>query len=460
MADFDLAIIGGGPGGYVAAVRARQLGLKTALVEKERLGGICLNLGCIPSKALLHNAEVLSLFQRAGEFGVSFTDLHYDYSAAYRRSRQVADRLSKGVEFLMKKNGVTVYSGEAHLTNASEIEIKPSGEKITASNIILATGSRAANLPNLSFDGERIINSDHAVLLQEIPKSLILVGAGAIGVELGAVFQTYGCQVTVLEMMPQILPVEDSEIAGVLEKSLTKQGLRIHTQTKVETIEVKGGGVQVKATSPQGPLTLSAEKVLVAIGRRGNSENLGLEDLGIAVEKGFIKIDGMQRTNVPGVWAIGDVAGPPLLAHKGSHEGIIAVEAIAGREPHALDRRSIPSCTYTHPAVASIGITEAQAKEEGREIKVGRFPFVANGHALARAEHEGLIKVISDAKYGELLGAHMIGPGVTEIIHEFALGKKLESTPLEIGRMVHAHPTLSEALMEAALDAEGMVIHI
>ncbi|MBI2845505.1 MAG: dihydrolipoyl dehydrogenase [Chloroflexi bacterium] len=460
MADFDLAIIGGGPGGYVAAVRARQLGLKIALIEKERLGGICLNLGCIPSKALLHNAEVLSLFQRADEFGISFSDLRFDYRAAYRRSRQVADRLSKGVEFLMKKNGVSVFSGEALLTGASQIEIKPAGEKIKASNIILATGSRAANLPNLSFDGQRIINSDHAVLLEQIPKSMIIVGAGAIGMELGAVFQTYGCQVTVLEMIPQILPLEDPEIAGVLEKSLTKQGLSIHTQTKVETVEIKGDGVQVKATGPQGALSLSAEKVLIAIGRRGNTENLGLEDLGIAVERGFIKIDDMQRTNLPGMWAIGDVAGPPLLAHKASHEGIIAVEAIAGREPHPLDKKSIPSCTYTHPAVASIGITEAQAKEEGREIKVGRFPFVANGHALARAEHEGFIKVISDAKYGELLGAHMIGAGVTEIIHEFALGKKLESTPLEIGRTIHAHPTLSEALMEAALDAEGMVIHI
>lgn len=338
MPDFDLAIIGGGPGGYVAAVRARQLGLKTALVEKERLGGICLNLGCIPSKALLHNAEVLSLFQRAGEFGISFSNLRYDYRAAFRRSRQVADRLSKGVEHLMKKNGVTVFSGEAHLTSPSSLEVRPSGEKITAKNMVIATGSRAANLPGLSFDGQRIINSDHAILLEETPGSMIVVGAGAIGVELGVVFQTYGCRATILEMMPQILPVEDSEIASVLEKSLTRQGLRIHTQTKVEAVEVKPQAVEVKATSPQGPLTLSADKVLVAIGRRGNSENLGLEALGVVVERGFIKVDELQKTNVPGIWAIGDVAGPPLLAHKASHEGIIAVEAMAGQDPHPLDR--------------------------------------------------------------------------------------------------------------------------
>lgn len=460
MPDYDVAIIGGGPGGYVAAIRARQLGLKTALVEKDRLGGVCLNMGCIPTKALLHNAEVLSLVQRAEEFGISIPDFRVDYRAAFRRSRQVADRLSQGVEFLMKKNGVAWMPGEGFVSAPEIVEVRPDGKKITAKNIILATGSRATSLPGLSFDGQRIINSDHAVMLEELPKSIIIVGAGAIGMEFAVLFHTYGCQVTVLEMLPRIVPYEDEEISFLLEKSLTKQGIRIHTGTRVETVSVKEDKVDVAATAPRGSLALSADKVLIATGRRGNSENLGLEALGVATERGFIKVDEYHRTNVPGIWAIGDVIGPPLLAHKASHEGIVAVEAIAGQNPHPVDRNSIPGCTFTDPPVASIGLTEAQAKEAGYEIKVGRFPFLANGQALARAEHEGLIKIISDAKYGELLGAHMIGPGVGELIHEVALAKKLEGTPLDIGHTIHVHPTLSEALMEAALDAAGQVIHI
>jgi dihydrolipoamide dehydrogenase len=460
LAEVKVVVIGAGPGGYVAAIRAAQLGLKTALVERENVGGVCLNWGCIPTKALLRNAEVWSLFQRAKEFGITVEGLSYDFSQAVKRSRQVAKRLVKGVEFLLEKNGVEVIRGEGRLAAVDTVLIEPEGRELKADQVIVATGSRPKILPGMEVDGQWVITSRQALEMVDVPESLIIIGAGAIGVEFASIYQPYGCQVTLVEMLPQVLPLEDAEIAKILARSLAKEGIRVMTGTRVEGVEVKGDGVEVRVSSEKGEETLRAERTLVAIGRAPNSQNLGLEALGVAIERGFIHVNRQMETNVPGIYAIGDVAGPPLLAHKAMAEGVVAAEVIAGLDTDGVDYTSVPSGTYCRPQVASIGLTEAQAKEQGNRVKVGRFPFRANGRALAGGDYEGLVKLVVDARYGEILGAHVIGPEATEIIHEIALAKSAELTPSEMAEAIHAHPTLSEALGEAALDVEGQAIHL
>jgi len=460
MPQYDVVVIGGGPGGYVAAIRAAQLGLKAAVVERESVGGVCLNWGCIPTKTLLRNAEVLATVRGAAAFGVTFENLKFDYARAQARSRQVASRLVKGVEFLLKKNKVDLVQGEASLAAANRVEVKPSGQTLETKNIIIATGARPSTVPSLPIDGQQVLTSREVLELKEVPAALVVVGAGAIGVEFACLFRTYGSDVTLVEMLPHALPLEDEEISVLLEQALAKEGIRVMTKTKVEGLQKDAEKVRVQVSSPEGPKEVVGDKVLVAIGVRPNSEGLGLDKLGIATQRGFIGIDDKMRTNVPGIYAIGDVTGKLLLAHVASHMGVVAAEAIAGKETHALVYHDMPRCTYTRPQVASIGLTEAQAKEKGHTVKVGKFPFRANGKALAIAEHEGLVKIVSHAKYGEILGVHLIGPEVTEMISEISLAKTLEATPAEIGKTVHPHPTLSETLMEAALAVEGMAIHI
>jgi len=467
---YDVVIIGAGPGGYVAAIRAGQLGLRTAVVEKAELGGVCLNWGCIPSKVLLHHAEVVRKFQRARDYGIAVDGWRADYGRAVQRSRRVVNRLVKGVGFLLKKNKVEVIAGEGYVAAADTesfagkrfgVVVRGESEQdLKADNVIVATGSRPRSIPGVEINGERILTSRQAIVLDELPSSIIIIGASAVGVEFAYVFQSYGCQVTLLEMLPQVLPLEDSEVADLLEKSFTRQGMTVHTSTRVESVMADEEGVTVRASSEQGGLELRAEKALVAVGRAPNSEGLGLEALGVKIDRGFIQVDGMMRSNVPGVYAIGDVAGPPLLAHKAMHEGIVAVEHIAGLQPVPVDHSHIPSCTYCQPQVASIGLTEAQAVEQGYEIKVGRFPFRGIGKALAIHDYEGFVKLVVDAQYGEILGAHIIGPEATELIHELALARTAELTPDEIVSTIHAHPTLHEAIGEVALAVDGRAIHI
>lgn len=460
MAGYKVVVIGGGPGGYVAAIRAAQLGLKTALVERERVGGVCLNWGCIPTKVLLRNAEVVSLFQRAEEFGVTVEGLSCDFSQAIKRSRQVVDRVVKGVEFLLEKNGVEVIQGEGRLAAVDTVVVQPEGRELKADHVVVATGSRPKLLPGVEVDGERVITSRQALEMTDVPESLIIIGAGAIGVEFASIYQPYGCQVTLVEMLPQVLPLEDAEIARILARSLTQQGIRVMTGTRVEGVEIREDGVEVQVSSEKGEETLRGDRALVAIGRDPNSENLGLEALGVAIERGFIRVNRRMETNVPGIYAIGDVVGLPLLAHKAMAEGVVVAEAIAGLETYGVDYTNVPRCTYSRPQVASIGLTEAQAREQGNEVRVGRFPFRASGRALAGGDAEGLIKLVVDARYGEILGAHIIGPEATEVIHEIALAKSAELTPAEVAATIHAHPTLSEAVGEAALDVERRAIHI
>ncbi|MFQ6058087.1 MAG: dihydrolipoyl dehydrogenase [Anaerolineae bacterium] len=457
---YDVVVIGGGPGGYVAAIRAAQLGLRTAVVERENVGGVCLNWGCIPTKALLRNAEVLSLFRQARDFGITVEGLSYDFGQAIKRSRRVAGRMVKGVKFLLRKNGVELVQGEGYLAARHTVAVQPEGQELKAQHVIVATGSRPKTLPGIEVDGQRVITSRQALEQADVPQSLIIMGAGAIGVEFASIYQSYGCQVTLVEMLPQVLPLEDAEIAKVLARSLTRQGIKVMTGTRVEGVETRESGVEVRVSSERGEDTLRSDRVLVAIGRDPNSENLGLEASGVAIERGFIQVNERMETSVPGIYAIGDVAGPPLLAHKAMAEGVVAAEAIAGRETYGVDYSSIPRCTYCHPQVASIGLTEAQARDQGYEVKVGRFPFRANGRALAGGDYEGLVKLVVDARYGEILGAHIVGPEATEVIHEIALAKSAELTPAEIAATIHAHPTLSEALSEAALAVEGRAIHI
>ncbi|MFQ6013812.1 MAG: dihydrolipoyl dehydrogenase [Anaerolineae bacterium] len=461
MDNYDLVIVGGGPGGYVAAIRAAQLGLETALVEKDKVGGVCLNWGCIPTKSLLRNAEVLSLLRRSHQFGITVDKLEYDFGQAVDRSRRVSGRLVKGIQFLLKKNKVDLVEGEGYLTAEDQIEVRPDGQKLKAKNVILATGARPRSLPGLEIDGEQVLTSRQALELKEVPSSIIIVGGGPIGLEFAYIYQTYGSQVTVVEMLPHLLPLEDVEISELLEKAVAKQGMEVLTNTRVEEIKREKDKVTVIVSSDdEGERKIEGEKVLVAIGVQPNSENLGLESLGVAVERGYIAIDDRMATNVPGLYAIGDVTGKMPLAHVASAQGVVVVEAMVGRETGSLVYENMPRCTYCQPQVASLGLTEAQAKERGYEVKIGRFPFRANGKALALADYEGMVKIVADAEYGEILGAHLIGPEVTDMIAEVGLAKTLEATPLEIGRTVHAHPTLSEALMEAALAAEGEAIHI
>lgn len=463
MEKFDLLVVGSGPGGYVAAIRASQLGLKTGVVEKDALGGVCLNWGCIPTKSLIKNAEVLSLFKNAKKFGISYDNLKYDFESAVRRSRKVSKKLSKGVEYLFKKNKITSISGHARLTSPNKLSVEKDGKaagEFEAKNIILATGSRARAVPGLKVDGERIITEKEAMVLEEAPKSLVIVGAGAIGTEFAYIFNSYGTEITMIEMLDSILPIEDREITKLLHSSFTKRGINVYTSSKVEETKIEGDKIRVKLSTEKGTEEIEGEKALIAVGRAPNSEDLGLEDLKVEMEKGFIKVNKNFETNVGGLFAIGDVIGAPLLAHAASHEGIEAVEYIVeGKEPH-IDLNNMPSCTYCQPQVASIGLTEERAKELGHDIQIGKFPFSANGKSQALEEMEGMVKIIVDKKYGEILGAHILGSEATEMIAEIGVAKRLESTIEELATTIHAHPTLSEVVGEASLDAMGRVIHI
>ena len=463
---FDLIVVGSGPGGYTAAVRASQLGMKTAIVERDRLGGICLNWGCIPTKALLKNAELLNLFRKSEEFGISHDNLRFDFSKIVQRSRGVADKSEKGVAFLMKKNNVATFMGSGKLVGKGEVEIYDTNQKlketISASRILLATGARAKTLPGISFDGQRVISSTEAMILKEVPKSLLIIGAGAIGVEFAYFYNALGTKTTLVEMMPKILPIEDHEVSDLLARSFKKSGIQILTESKVTSLKVAADGIEATIQSTKGESTvLKADLALMAVGVTGNTENLGLEEIGVKVEKGHIPVDANFQTNVAGVYAIGDVIGPPWLAHVASAEGISAVEGMAGlKERMKVDYDNIPGCTYCQPQVASIGLTEQNARDKGYELKIGKFPFSASGKGRAIGETEGLVKLIFDAKYGELLGAHILGSEATEMIAELGIAKNLEATYEEILKTVHAHPTLSEAVMEAAAGAAGEAINI
>jgi dihydrolipoamide dehydrogenase len=465
MANYDVVVIGAGPGGYVGAIRAAQLGKKVAIVEKQFLGGICLNVGCVPSKSLLKNAEVAHTLRNGGkEFGFQLEGLKLDYDTAVKRSRQVADRLNKGVGFLMKKNKIEVHMGEAKFTGPKNLEVvDESGNKQTlqAENFIIATGASAAMIPGVEVDGERVVTYWEAILQEKLPKSVVIIGAGAIGLEFATVWNAYGVDVTVVEMLPRIAPLEDEEISKELSKAIKKRGIELMPGTKVVGIETLKTKVKVTVAGEQGEQTLDADQALVAIGFTPNTGDLGLDATGVKLDtRGFVEIDGRMATNVPGIWAIGDVTGKLMLAHVASAMGIVCAEHIAGVESVELDYEMMPKATYCQPQVASFGLTEAQAAERGYEVKVGRFPFQANGKALGLGDSFGWVKLITDAQYGEILGAHMIGPEVTELLPELTLAQMMELTPAEIARNVHAHPTLSEVLKEAAHDAEGHAIHM
>ncbi len=462
---FDVVVIGAGPGGYVAAIRAAQLGLKTAIVEKQWLGGVCLNVGCIPSKALLRNAEIAHILRERGkEFGFSFENLKLDFSVAVKRSRQVSDRLVKGIGFLMKKNNITVFMGKAKLSGPNAVSVTDKDGKLielAAKNIIVATGASSAVPAAWKVDGEKVVTYWEAILQEKLPKSVVVIGSGAIGVEFSTVWSSYGVDVTIVEMLPRIVPLEDEEVSAELEKAFKKRGIKVLAGHKVEAVEATDSGVRVTVSSNGENKILEAEQALVAIGFRPNSRDLGLEEVGVKVsERGFIEINERMQTSVPNIYAIGDVTGKLMLAHVGSAMGILAAEAIAGHEIHPLNYEMMPRATYCQPQIASFGLTEAQAKERGYSVKVGRFPFQANGKALGLGDYAGWVKLVVDEKYGELLGASMIGPEVTELLPELTLAQMMELTPAEIARNVHAHPTISEALMEAAHGAEGQAIHI
>ncbi len=463
MADkqYDVVIIGGGPGGYIAGIRAGQLGLKTLVVEKDKLGGICLNWGCIPTKALLKNAEIYNLLRHADDFGFSFSNLKADFSKAVKRSRDIAAKSSKGIEFLFKKNKVDYLAGTAKIVSKNVVEIAQSGktDKINAKHIIVATGTRPRSFPTIPIDRKKVITSTEAMILPEAPKSMVIIGAGAIGCEFAYFYNAYGTKVTLIEMMPSILPIEDREVTKTLARAFTKSGTEVLTETKVEGVNA-GKEVTVTISNKDGKKDLKAEIALVAVGVQGNVENLGLEALGVKIEKSFIKVDQNYKTNVDGIYAIGDVNGPPWLAHVASAEGIVCVEAIAGKNPQPVNYDNIPGCTYCQPQVASVGLTEEKAREKGFELKIGRYPFRSHGKALAINETEGFVKLIFDAKYGELLGAHIIGSEATEMIAELAIARTLETTADQIHETIHAHPTLTEGIGEAALDAYGRALNI
>ncbi len=458
--EYDVTVVGAGPGGYVAAIRAAQLGLKTAIVEREELGGVCLNWGCIPSKALIKNAEILSLFHRGDEFGFYFDNLRVDYAKAVDRSRGVVDRNIKGVAYLLRKNKVEHIKGDARLRDRNTLEVAPDGRVIKTKNVILATGARPRSIPPLPVDGELVMTSRHALELKNLPSSVAIVGAGATGMEFAYVYNAYGVKVTVVELLPRIVPNEDEEISEQLERALSSEGITFMTGSSVTGMKPMDGGCKLTVESSKGAEEVECERVLVAVGVQANTEDLGLEGEGIATEKGFIQIDGSMSTNVPGVYAIGDVTGKLLLAHVASAQGVMAVETIAGQAPQPLDYVAMPRATYCLPQVASFGLTEQQARDMGYKVKIGRFPFQASGKAIAIAETAGLVKLVVDETYGEILGAHLIGPEVTELLAELTITKLLEGTTLELGWMVHSHPTLSEVVKEAALAADGRAIHI
>jgi dihydrolipoamide dehydrogenase len=463
--NFDVVVIGAGPAGYVAAIRASQLKQKVAIIDKQWLGGVCLNVGCIPSKSLLRNAEIAhTLRERGKDFGFSFENLKLDFGVAVKRSRQVSDRLVKGVGFLMKKNSIAVYMGEAHVTKPATVTVKDKDGKtteLTAKNIIVATGASVAVPGAWKVDGQKVVTYLEAILQEKLPKSVIVIGSGAIGVEFSTVWRSYGVDVTIVEMLPRLVPLEDEEVSKELKKEFEKRGIKCLVGNKVESVEATDNGVRVKVSAEGKETTLEAEQALVAIGFRPNSKGLGLEEAGVKLnERGMVEIDEKMQTSVPHIYAIGDVTGKLMLAHVGSAMGIIAAENIAGAETITLDYEMMPRATYCQPQVASFGLTEAQAKERGYNIKIGRFPFQPNGKALGLGDYAGFVKIVVDEKYGEILGAHMIGPEVTELLPELTLAHMMELTPHEIARNVHAHPTLSEVLMEAAHGAEGTPIHL
>src|SRR5215204_5490885 len=475
---YDILVIGAGPGGYVTAIRAAQLGFKTAVVDREHLGGICLNWGCIPTKALLRSSEIFHYLQHPKEYGLTIEGkVGFDAAAIVKRSRDVSARLSTGVGFLMKKNKIDVIWGEASIDAPGKVTVKPATKSVQgppvpapkgalgpgtyqAKHIVIATGARPRVLPGIEPDGKLIWTYFEAMVPPEMPKSLIVMGSGAIGIEFASFYRTMGVEVTVVEVMPQILPVEDVEIAGLARKRFEKQGMKILTGAKVTKVEKGANSITATIDDGKTTQTITAERMISAVGVVGNIENLGLEKIGVKIERGVVVTDGLGRTNVPGIYAICDVAGPPMLAHKAEHEGVICIETIKGLHAHAMDKAKIPGCTYCNPQIASVGLTEAKAKEQGYDIRVGRFPFVGNGKAIALGEPEGLVKTIFDKKTGQLLGAHMVGAEVTELIQGFVIAMNLETTEEELTHTVFPHPTLSEMMHESVLDAYGRVIHV
>ncbi|XHC31450.1 dihydrolipoyl dehydrogenase [Marivirga tractuosa] len=459
---YDIIVVGSGPGGYVAAIRASQLGKKVAIVEKESLGGICLNWGCIPTKALLKSANVFEYISHAEDYGITVKDAKADFSGMIKRSRGVADGMSKGVQFLMKKNKIDVIMGYGKLKSGKKVEVEADGKKTeySADSIIIATGGRAKELPNLPIDGKKIIEYRKAMSLEKQPKKMVVVGSGAIGVEFAYFYNSIGTEVTIVEFMDRIVPVEDEEVSKALAKTYKKAGINIMTSSEVTSVDTKGSGCKVTVKTKKGEEKLDCDVVLSAVGVSTNLEGIGLEDVGVSTDKGKVLVDDYYKTNVEGVYAIGDIVHGPALAHVASAEGIICVEKIAGENPEPLDYKNIPGCTYCSPEIASVGYTEKQAKEAGYDLKVGKFPFSASGKASAAGAKDGFVKLVFDAKYGELLGAHMIGANVTEMIAEIVAVRKLETTGHELIKTVHPHPTMSEAVMEAAAAAYDEVIHI
>ena len=460
MADYDLVVLGSGPGGYVAAIRAGQLGMRTAIIERDAIGGVCLNWGCIPSKALIRNAEVLNLVRHASDFGISFDNMQYDYGKAIDRSRQVVRRLTNGVAFLLKKNNVEQIMGTGVLKDQNTVEVVDSGHALSTSNVLIATGARQRALPNIPIDGQTVITSREAIVEREIPPRVVIIGGGATGVEFAYVYRSYGAEVTVIELLPSLIPLEDEDISKQLERSFKKQGIKAMVGAKVEGVSVENNIAKVSVSNGAGTSVLECDKVLVAVGVQGNIENIGLEPVGVESERGFITINHHMETSVPGIYAIGDVTGRLLLAHVASAQGVTSVETMAGLAPPQLDYSLMPKAIYCKPQVASFGLTEEQAKEQGYSIKIGKFPFSASGKALALGETDGLIKLVVDTEIGEIIGAHMIGAEVTELLGEVSLTKLLDGTTTELGWLVHPHPTISETLKEAALGAEGQAIHI
>ena len=462
---FDLVVIGSGPGGYIAAIRAAQLKQSVACVERDRLGGICLNWGCIPTKALLKNAEYSHFLNHAAEFGFSVKDVSFDISKVIKRSRDVADKMSKGVDFLFKKNKITKISGSGFISKPGVVQVKSADGKVTdtlsAKNIIIATGARARMIPGIEVDRKKVITSTEAMIVEKMPSSIVIIGAGAIGVEFAYFFRAFGAKVTIIEMMADILPIEDADVSKELSRNFRKQGIETLTETKVRSAKATKTDVEVIVEGKDGKTqTLTADLALNAVGVQGNVENLGLEQLGMTMEKGFIKVDKFQQTSVKGIYAIGDVNGPPWLAHVASAEGVVAAEHAAGHTTPGMDYANIPGCTYCQPQVASVGLTERKARELGKELKVGKFPFSANGKANGIGENTGFVKLIFDAQYGELLGAHIIGSEATEMISELAIARSLEATAQTIMHTIHPHPTFSEAVRGAAEDAYGMALDI
>jgi dihydrolipoamide dehydrogenase len=458
MSKYDVIVLGSGPGGYVTAIRASQLGLKTAVIEKESLGGVCLNWGCIPTKALLKSAQVFEYLKHADDYGLSIKEFDKDFDAVVKRSRNIAEGMSKGVQFLMKKNKIDVISGYGTLKTDKKIDVD--GTEYSANHIIIATGARSRELPNLPQDGRKVIGYRKAMTLEQQPKKIVIVGSGAIGVEFAYFYNSMGTDVTIVEYMPRIVPVEDEDVSKQLERSFKKSGIKILTSTEVTAVDTSGDGVKAMIKSKKGEEILEADMVLSAVGIKTNIENIGLEDVGIVIDRDKILVNDFYQTNIPGYYAIGDVTPGPALAHVASAEGILCVEKIAGHNVEALNYGNIPGCTYSTPEIASVGLTEAQAKDKGIDIKVGKFPFSASGKASAGGHKDGFVKVIFDAKYGEWLGCHMIGTGVTDMIAEAVLGRKLETTGHEVLKTIHPHPTMSEAVMEAVADAYDEVIHI